>query len=554
MSIPVRLERTRGASGLARTASGDPVPSAWTRARLRARDSDPVISWVGTLAITALAGFLRLWDLGRPRTLLFDETYYAKDAWSLLHFGYAQNYVDKANDLIVGGKTTGIWTGTPEMVVHPEVGKWLIALGESAFGMNSFGWRFASAVAGTLMVLVMIRLARRVTRSTMLGLVAGVLMCFEGQQLVLSRLALLDIFLAFFLLCATSCLVADRDWGRARLATAVGEGNRLSPAAWGPRLLWRPWRLGAGVWLGLALGTKWSALYPLAAFGLLVWAWDAGARRSFGVRRAALKSAVLDALPAVGYLVVLPVLIYVVSWTGWLMHADVYERYLSDTQYGPYWGNYLKADTHGFFPELVRSLRSLWHYHHDVYSFHTGFLNQATHVYQSNPWGWFVLNRPVGVDSQLDIQPGAQGCAAAAGSTCLRQVLLLGNPVVWWCGTLALLWSVVAFATRRDWRHGLVLVGVASTWLPWFQYDDRPIFSYYASMSLPFILLSLVLGLGEVLGRAGSSPRRRTLGAAAAGAVVVAAMLAFAWFWPIWTDQLVTNRQWVERMWFKRWI
>jgi dolichyl-phosphate-mannose-protein mannosyltransferase len=256
----------------------------------------------------------------------------------------------------------------------------------------------------------------------------------------------------------------------------------------------------------------------------------------------------------VAYVVVLPVLIYVVSWTGWLMHADVYERYLSDTQYGPYWGNYLKADTHGFWPELWRSLRSLWHYHHDVYSFHTGFLNQATHVYQSNPWGWFVLNRPVGVDSQLNIAPGAQGCAAAAGSTCLRQVLLLGNPVVWWCCTVALLWSVVAWVTRRDWRHGLVVVGVAATWLPWFQYDDRPIFSYYASMSLPFLLLSLVLALGEVLGREGASARRRSLGAAAAGSVVVAAMLAFAWFWPIWTDQLVTNRQWVERMWFKRWI
>ena len=55
------------------------------------------------------------------------------------------------------------------MVVHPEVGKWLIGLGESAFGMDPFGWRVASAVVGSLMVLVMIRLARRVTRSTLLG-------------------------------------------------------------------------------------------------------------------------------------------------------------------------------------------------------------------------------------------------------------------------------------------------------------------------------------------------------------------------------------------------
>ncbi len=540
--------------GLSRTARGDTVPSAAARARQRAVDSDPVIAWVGTAAITLLAAFLRLWDLGKPRAFLFDETYYAKDAWSLLHFGYAQNYVDRANTEILAGHVGGVWAGTPEMVVHPEVGKWLIALGEAAFGMTPFGWRVSSAVAGTLMVMVMVRLARRVTRSTMLGLVAGVLMCFEGQQLVLSRLALLDIFLAFFLLCAVSCMVADRDWGRERLARVVPPGSRLSPGAWGPLLLWRPWRLATGVCWGLAIGTKWSALFPLAAFGLLMWVWDAGARRSFGVRRALVKAAIIDALPALAYVVLLPLVIYLVSWTGWLLHADVYEKALSDTQYGPYWGNYLKTDAHGFFPELWQSLRSLWHYHHDVYSFHTGFLNQSTHVYQSNPWGWFVLNRPVGVDSQLNIQPGDQGCAAVTGSTCLRQVLLLGNPVVWWFGTCALLWALVMWAARRDWRYGLVVVGVAATWLPWFRYDDRPIFSYYASMSLPFLVLGATLLLGEMIGRSDASLRRRTLGTAAAGSVVVLTLVAFTWFWPIWTDQLVTNREWVERMWFRRWI
>ena len=121
------------------------------------------------------------------------------------------------------------------MVVHPEVGKWIIALGEHTFGMTPFGWRVSSAVVGSLMVMVMIRLARRVTRSTLLGLIAGLLMCFDGLQLVLSRLALLDIFLAFFVLCAVSCMVADRDWGRERIALQVPSGHRLSPDSWGPR-------------------------------------------------------------------------------------------------------------------------------------------------------------------------------------------------------------------------------------------------------------------------------------------------------------------------------
>ncbi len=551
MSIPARLERT---VGLSRTADGDTVPSAATRARLRAVDDDRVLAWVATLAVTALAAFLRLWDLGKPRAFLFDETYYAKDAWSLIHLGYSQNYVDKANEQILAGHTSGLWTGTPNFVVHPEVGKWLIGLGEGIFGMTPFGWRVASAVVGSLMVLVMIRLARRVTRSTLLGLVAGLLMCFDGLQLVLSRLALLDLFLAFFVLCAVSCMVADRDWVRTRMASVVPEGERLDPRSWGPLLLWRPWRLACGVCWGLALGTKWSALFPLAAFGLLMWVWDSGARRSFGVRRALWKSAIIDALPALGYVVLVPLLVYLASWTGWLLHADVYERALSDTQYGPYWGNYLKHDAHGFFPELWQSLRSLWHYHHDVYSFHTGFLNTSTHVYQSDPWGWLLLNRPVGVDAQLNIAPGDQGCAAAAGSTCLRQVLLLGNPVVWWFGSIAALWAVVSWVARRDWRYGLVTIGIAVTWLPWLRYDDRPIFSYYAATILPFLVLGATLLIGEMLGRPDASRTRRTIGATAAGAVLVATLLAFAWFWPIWTDQLITNHEWLQRMWFKRWI
>ena len=44
------------------------------------------------------------------------------------------------------------------------------------------------------MVLVMVRLVRRLTGSTLLGGVAGLLLCFDGLQLVLSRLALLDIY------------------------------------------------------------------------------------------------------------------------------------------------------------------------------------------------------------------------------------------------------------------------------------------------------------------------------------------------------------------------
>jgi dolichyl-phosphate-mannose--protein O-mannosyl transferase len=556
----------------AREREGLVVPTAWQRVRARVRDEDPLVGWTASLGVALLALFLRLWHLGTPREFEFDETYYAKDGWSLLHHGYVQSYVEDANEHILAGQTDGQWTGDPSMIVHPEVGKWLIALGEKAFGMDPFGWRVSAAVAGALMVLVMCRLARRMTGSTLLGCTAGLLLSLDGLQFVLSRLALLDIFLALFTLMAVACLVNDRDWFRARLAreavVPVVEG-------WGPvrALLWRPWLLAGGVCFGLAAGTKWTALYPLAAFGILVWLWSAGARRTFGVRWPVLRSAVVDGLPAFGYLVVVGLVVYVATWAGWLVHAGEYEEHLSDTQYSTFvsghcedgsltvdetdpdgrWPTADEPDAHGL-GELTQSLRSLWSYHQDVWVFHTHFLNCSSHDYQSQPSGWLLLNRPVGVAADTDIQPGTRGCDAPAGSDCLRQVLLIGTPTIWWGGILALLFAVVAWVGGRDWRFGVAVVGTASTWLPWLFFDDRPIFLFYAVVTLPFVVLALTLAMGRLIGPSRVPTARRTAGVIVSGSFVVLTLLNFAWFWPIFTHGLLTHSEWLDRIWFSRWI
>jgi dolichyl-phosphate-mannose-protein mannosyltransferase len=548
-----------GTVGLSRTATGRPVPSAWERARGRARLEDPVVGWSASIGVALLALFLRLWHLGTPHVFEFDETYYAKDAWSLLHFGYVRDYVGDANDKILDGTVTGVWKDSPSMIVHPEVGKWLIAAGEKAFGMDPFGWRISAAVVGSLMVLVMCRLVRRLTGSTMLGCVAGLLLSLDGLHFVLSRLALLDIFVAFFLLCGVTCIVNDRYWQRAKLARLVDEPV-TDGRAWGPvrRLLFRPWLLAGGVMWGLAVGSKWEAVYPLAAFGLMSWLWSAGARRSFGVRWALAKSALVDGVPAFVHLVLVALVVYVASWTGWLVHAHEYETHLSATQYTHYhggkdWPTRNEADASGI-GEVTQSLRSLLHYHRDVYLFHTHFLDDSTHTYGSKPAGWLLLNRPVGVAADVDIKPGTQGCDAPAGSDCLRQVLLLGTPALWWGAIVALCYAAVMWLGARDWRFGVAIVGTASTWLPWLQYDDRPIFLFYAITTLPFLVVALTLAMGRLIGPSTAPGRRRTTGVVVSGSFFVLVLLNFAWFWPIWTDQLLTHREWMDRIWFSRWV
>ncbi len=538
--------------GLSRTADGRAVPSARRRLLPVVQQESRRVGWMVTLAITGVAGFLRFWHIGTPREFSFDETYYAKDAWSLVNNGYVTTYSDNANDQILAGHPLDSFTHTASMVVHPQVGKYLIGLSELIFGMNPTGWRIPSAVVGTLMILVLIRLIRRMTGSMLLAGIGGLLLTFDGLQFVLSRLALLDIFVAFFSLLAVHLLVMDRDWVRERMVRRLPAGGVTG--GWGPVLLYRPWRLMAGITFGLAVGTKWSALYVLAAFGLLVLFWDAGLRRAIGVRRWFASSALIDGLPAFVYLVVVALVVYVASWTGLLIHYKDYEQALANTQYTEYWGSYVTTQTHGFIPQLLRALRDLWHYHEAVFNFHTEFLNDATHPYQSSPWGWPLLNRPVGVSLQSNIAPGVDGCTAVAGSTCLKQVLLLGTPVLWWAGVPALLYAAYAWIARRDWRFGVALIGFLAGWLPWFQYDQRPIFIFYASVLLPFTVLALTLTLGRILGPPDGSDQRRAWGSAVVGSLVLLVVANFAWFYPIYTDQLLTNAQWLERIWFKHWI
>src|SRR5205807_2012967 len=224
--------------------------------------------WLGPLLVTAFGAFLRFNRLRIPRAIVFDETYYAKDAWSILRHGVEWNLVSKAgdqnyaNELVMAGHThifaacKGVACG--EYVVQPEMGKLLIAVGEWLFGLNPVGWRFSSAVFGSLAILLICRIARRMTRSTLLGCIAGLLMSLDGLEFVLSRSGILDIFLMFFVLAAFGCILIDRDVSRAQLAAGVArrQGGQL-----GPRFGIRKWRVAAGICLGLAVATKWNAAW-----------------------------------------------------------------------------------------------------------------------------------------------------------------------------------------------------------------------------------------------------------------------------------------------------
>jgi len=496
--------------------------------------------WLGPLLVTAFGTFLRFNRLRVPRALIFDETYYVKDAWSILNHGVELNLVPNANAIIQAGHTNifAPCNGTAacgEYVVQPEMGKLLIAWGEWMFGLNSFGWRFASALFGSLAILLMCRIARRLTRSTLLGCIAGLLMALDGLEFVLSRTGILDIFLMFFVLAAFGCVLIDRDVGREALAerAARREGGGL-----GPRLGIRRWRVAAGIFLGLAVATKWNAAWYIIGFGALTTAWDIGARRTAGLK-SFVRGGLREALWLPVTFVVIPLALYIVTWSGWFATKTGYFR-----DYGA---------THGVHTPVISALYSLFQYHWQAVSFGVGL--RTPHPYQSQPWDWLLVTRPVAFFYECYKTPmtgPSNYCPAHySGAEWSQEVLALGTPAIWWGSMLALLFCLGWWLLHRDWRAGAVLLGVLAGWGPWFPLVTRTKFYYYALEFEPFLILAIVLCLGLILGPASAGALRRSVGAGIVGAYVLVVLIMFWYFYPLLAAQIISYQDWWSHIWYR---
>ncbi|MFC7930805.1 dolichyl-phosphate-mannose--protein mannosyltransferase [Streptomyces cinereoruber] len=507
-----------------------------------------LLAWGGPLLVTAVAGLLRFWNLGKPNAVIFDETYYAKDSWALINQGYEGAWPKDIDGTILRDPGSVVVPTDPGYVVHPPMGKWVIGVGEKLFGFEPFGWRFMVALLGTLSVLMLCRIGRRLFRSTLLGCLAGLLLAVDGLHFVMSRTALLDQVLMFFVLASFGCLVLDRDRVRKRLAAALPEDEEgvLRPdaeVAESLRFGWRPWRIAAGVMLGLAAATKWNGLYVMVAFGLMTVLWDVAGRRTAGAVRPYVSVIRKDLVPAFVSVVPVAIVTYLVTWTGWIVGDKGYFRTWAADQDKLHGGG-----TWSWLPDW---LRSLWHYETEVYSFHVGLT--SPHTYESNPWSWIVLGRPVSYFYESPA-PGTQGCPADAGEKCAQEVLALGTPLLWWAACFAVLYVLWRWAFRRDWRAGAIACGIAAGWLPWFLYQERTIFLFYAVVFVPFLCLAVAMMLGALIGPRGSTERRRTFGAVAAGCLVLLIVWNFIYFWPIYTGTPIPLEDWRGRMWLDTWV
>ena len=536
-------------------ASERPLPTR--HPRWADRLTTPAAGWVATAIATILAAVIRLPGLDNVRTLIFDETYYVKDAWSLLTLGYEGTWAKDVDAAFAAGDVSGLSTvgGYP---VHPPTGKWLIALGMKIFGQaDPVGWRIAAAICGIITVFLLCRLTQNLFRTPALTLLAGLFLATDGMAIVMSRTSILDGFLTMFALAAFLCVVKDQETSRPRLLAKLRDWDGLGaprqgwsdlrtylirqdrrPFAIGPNAGNRPWLLAAGVLAGLSCSVKWSGIYALAFLGLFVALREVTCRWRAGHPSPIRGALLADIWWAFILMVPTAILTYIASWFGWFAHPAAHGHGRSGI------------------PGFAGSLADLWLYHKEMWTFHNGL--STPHTYQSSPYTWLAQYRATSFHWANG--PEVTGCASG---TCATDIVALGNPLLWWIGIGALIVVLWATVRYRNWRTGVITLGYIALYVPWLAYAHRTIFTFYTVAFAPFVALAVAWLIAILAGWVTADgqpltaplPRRTELTGWVLAAVLTIMILACAaYFMPLWRADVVDYSFWRAHMWLPSWI
>ena len=414
-------------------------------------DTDPVLQTLILAGVFAALCAVRLTTLNVP---YFDEAHYLPAAREILSGG---DYINRE---------------------HPLLGKVILAAGIGLVGDSPLGWRIFPLFAGVITLVASMRAMWHATRTRFATLAFGVLLASGFMLLIQSRIAMLDIFMMCFLALAAwqfSAAVRRPEQGRRRLAAT-------------------------GVFLGLAMAAKWSAIPVAVLPGLAFFAarLSAGRRRLLTSQRGVPVPGV-SLLEAFVWLGIVPLAIYAASF------APAY-----------------------FLAENTLSRDGLFAMHREMLALQTQIL--APHAYQSTWPDWVMNTRAI----WYFFEPvnGVQ-----------RGVMVIGNPLTMLLGLPALGWCLFKGLTQRHWPSLAMAVGYLASLSLWFFAAKSVQFYFHYLIPHVFLLGALALALEEWCNRG----NRIVPLAVLAGSVGI-----FAWFYPIMTAGALAdpmdflNYAWIE--------
>lgn len=342
---------------------------------------------------------------------MFDEVYHGRTAYEFLH-------------------GLSIYETT-----HPPLGKTLISIGIAMFGMNPFGWRFICAVFGVLMITLIYLFAFKLFSRTDLACFATVLAETAFMNTTLSRIATIDIIVAFFVLAMFFFMYGYVDSLRKRIAFRK-------------QMLWL---LGCGLSMAFAVSTKWTGFYGAAGVAVIFFysffknlgSWEQIKKE----KRYIIKTFLLCVL----IFIMLPLTVYTLSY---IPFARAYPD-------------------RNLIQHMIENGKLMFFYHKDCV---------FEHAYSSNWYQWLIDIKPL-ADSRTYYENGT-----------VSVVMTFLNPVLCIGGLGALVWQFCLWRTRHSQKALFLLVSYFSMLLPWILvHRTLFIYQYFISaMLFPFMLTNTV--------------------------------------------------------------
>ncbi len=427
----------------------------------------------------------------------FDEIYHARTGFEMLH-------------------------GTvPYETTHPPLGKVFMSLCISVFGMTPFGWRFAGALAGILMLPCMYLLGKQLTKRTLPAVLSCGLMMLDCMHLTQTQIATIDSFPVLFILAAYFFML------RFMQTNIILEKRRFLLINLGL----------SGFFMGLSIASKWIGIYAGAGLGVLFF-WHcfrhirlcriaekiicSGESLNKETRESLspwLKQKGSSASPAVRitvllcawcliFFVLVPLIIYLLSYLPYF----AYNRNIHT------FGEYIDA----------------------VWKAQTGMLNYHSlkglgmdHPFYSPWWEWPIIGKPMYYASAQYMKD----------NNVQYSIFCFGNPIIWYLGLLALAVSVLTwFRSKRyqigesaeswhlfsadfDNSHAFLLIGLLAQYLPWMLVP-RGTYIYHYFASIPFLMLMIVLSANCFC------RKNRTAGRIITALILISALAGFIILFP----------------------
>ena len=402
-------------------------------------------------------------------------------------------------------------------------------IAQLSVGDLTAGWRWPGVIAGALAAALLALLARLLTERRDVAALVGTLALLDGAGFVQSRIGMNDVYLLAALLAACCAFVA---WLQGRVHTTLSRALLL---------------LATGATLGIALASKWVAIYGIGALGAAWLSRSAGGRavlvgglvllgalllppalarsaestripnlpfllvavatlvattaaawRAGLLRRADLSTHAASRLAAfsgeallVGFaLVALPLGVYLLSYVPWAALGN---------QIVPGWPVGNTGQT------LVDLTASMYRYHDTL---------RVAHAASSPWWAWLLDLKPVWFSQESYAALGAWTGAVYDGGNVVSRVL----------GVAGTVWIALQAWRQRSIGLASVLILYFALWLPWARID-RAAFQYHYFPSSQIALISLALLLADLRRGDALAARLTRIGL---GALVVAAPLLWS--------------------------